>query len=122
MGEYFYLINLDKGEYVSSYGLSQATGGDESSTGDLSPGMKFFEWSWNMPWIWNFLLHQSDDGGAGGDWDPEDAPDLGRWAGDRVTMVGDYDSSKLYDHAGAHFAEISEKIGPQLVKFKKRLA
>ena len=49
----------------------------------------------NQAGIFPFLLRQSNEGG-GGDIQKEYAT-AGRWAGDRITLVGDYDESKLWE-------------------------
>jgi hypothetical protein len=85
MGQYFKLVNVDKKEVVHPW--------------DIGGGAKFFEWLYNRQarvLVW--LLRQSDSAGGG------DIPvgerghyiTLGRWARDRVTLIGDYDSSRLW--------------------------
>ena len=41
-------------------------------------------------------MRKSDEGGGGDINDPERFETLGRWAGDRITLIGDYDSSRLW--------------------------
>lgn len=82
MGQYFKLVNVTKKEYICPYDLGQ--------TGKL--------WEWcanNTCRILPFLLRKSNEGG-GGDIQ-KDYKTAGRWAGDKVYLVGDYDRSKLYD-------------------------
>jgi hypothetical protein len=83
MGQYFKLVNVDKKEVVDPWALGGTA--------------KFWEWIANphgRVLLW--LLRQSSEGG-GGDIDERDEyTTLGRWAGDRVTLVGDYDASGLY--------------------------
>jgi len=95
MGQYFKAVNLDKREYVCPW--------------CLSGGAKLWEWAANSQGaIWCLLLRKSDEGG-GGDFygyrsgNSEGGPIVGplskiagRWAGDRVCLVGDYDSSNVY--------------------------
>jgi hypothetical protein len=94
MGQYFQAVNLDKKEYVCPW--------------CLSGGAKLWEWAANPQGaIFTLLLRKSDEGG-GGDYfgyhrgydegSPVPQHEIaGRWAGDRVALVGDYDSSKLWD-------------------------
>ena len=95
MGQYFRLINLDKREYVDPW--------------DVGGRAKLWEWSANnqcraIP----FLLRQSTEGG-GGDIQ-EDYKIAGRWAGDRIALVGDYDDSKLFHIAEQDFRNISKEL------------
>lgn len=55
-----------------------------------------------------FLCRKSSEGG-GGDIQ-KDYKHAGRWAGDRIVVIGDYDSSKLYQKARTCFQEISKEI------------
>ncbi len=65
---------------------------------DLSGGAKFWEWICNTNVrVFAWLLRKSDEGGGGDIDNPEQYETLGRWAGDRITLIGDYDSSKLWD-------------------------
>jgi len=88
MGQYFKLVNLDKREVVTPW--------------ELGGVAKFWEWVYNretrvFPW----LLRRSD-GDGGGDIDADEREryqTLGRWVGDRIVLIGDYDSSRLYQEA-----------------------
>lgn len=92
MGQYFKIVNEDKREVVTAWGLGSTA--------------KFWEWFYNYPagvFVW--LLRKSD---GGGDIPPEERPQyttLGRWAGDRMTLIGDYDSGGLWQRAQTHDAE-----------------
>ena len=44
-----------------------------------------------------YLLRKSDEGGGGDIEGEKECPNAGRWAGDRIVIIGDYDSSKLYN-------------------------
>lgn len=84
MGQYFKLVNLDKKEVVVSY--------------DIKGSAKFYEWLYNnQARVLVWLLRQSNEGGGGDICDFDKYKTLGRWAGDRITLVGDYDRSGLYD-------------------------
>jgi hypothetical protein len=96
MGQYYKLVNTTKREQISAWNLGGAA--------------KFFEWLCNnQSRVLVWLLRKSDEGGGG------DIPDwtkyhtLGRWAGDQVTLIGDYDSSKLWD-TSKRFTDISELV------------
>ena len=88
MGQYFKIVNEDKKEVVNAW--------------DIGGGAKFWEWMYNPQIrVFGWLLRKSD-GDGGGDIPSEERGQyqtLGRWAGDRVTLVGDYDSSELYQKA-----------------------
>jgi hypothetical protein len=84
MGQYFKLVNLDKKEVVNPWDIGGLT--------------KFWEWLYNpQARVLVWLLRQSDEGGGGDIDEPERYSTLGRWAGDRITLIGDYDSSGLWD-------------------------
>jgi hypothetical protein len=110
MGQYFKLVNLDKREVVNPW--------------DIGGVAKFWEWLYNpQARVLVWLLRQSD-GDGGGDIDTaerERYTTLGCWAGDRITLVGDYDSSGLWDeaatrddhgleHPDALYTDISETL------------
>ncbi len=42
---------------------------------------------------------------------------FGRWAGDPVYLVGDYDSSKLYHKARNEYTNISQEVGVTVSDF-----
>jgi hypothetical protein len=64
----------------------------------LGGGAKFFEWLYNnQARVLVWLLRTSDEGGGGDIPDRTKYHTLGRWAGDHITLIGDYDSSKLWD-------------------------
>lgn len=96
MGQYFKAVNLDKKEYVCPWCVGGVA--------------KLWEWAaGHHGAIFTLLLRKSDEGGGGdyygyhrgcGEGGPIRgplSPIAGRWAGDRVVLVGDYDSSKLWD-------------------------
>jgi hypothetical protein len=95
MGQYFLIVNLDKKEYLSPH--------------RLGCGAKLWEISANNPTrLFPLLLRKSSEGG-GGDIQ-KDYPSAGRWAGDRIVVVGDYDKSGLYEIAQKEFKEISGQV------------
>ncbi len=84
MGQYFKIVNQDKKEVINAW--------------DLGGGAKFWEWLHNpQARVFVWLLRKSDEGGGGDINDPERFETLGRWAGDRITLTGDYDSSRLWN-------------------------
>lgn len=95
MGQYFLIVNLDKREFV-----------DPSRLGG---GLKLWEiCANNVCRILPFLLRKSSEGG-GGDIRKEYFS-AGRWCGDRVVVVGDYDESGLYDLTSKEYTDISDAV------------
>jgi len=83
------IVNLDKKEFIHPH--------------KLASGLKFWEIlaSESACRVLGFLLRKSNEGG-GGDFDgktyEEDKRSFcGRWQGDRIAIIGDYDASKIYD-------------------------
>ena len=102
MGQYFRAVNLDKKEYINPW--------------EMGNGAKLWEWAANnITRIFPFLLRKSNEGG-GGDIQ-KDYKNAGRWAGDRIVVVGDYDESGLYDKASREFKEISREIEDEFNDF-----
>jgi hypothetical protein len=108
MGQYFCLANLDKREYVCPWCIGS--------------GAKLWEWAANTSGaVGTILLRKSDEGGGGdyygyqrgnsegGPITPPLSRIVGRWAGDRIALVGDYDSSKLWDEL-PRWRNISEQV------------
>ncbi|WP_417851082.1 hypothetical protein [Thalassoglobus sp.] len=134
MGQYFKAINLDKQEYLCPWCLC---GGAKLIEWSLNPYGSVFP----------YLLRQSDCTGGGDlggpvsqtiDLDAGDSiSDLiaktmtqegkpmslpssamaGRWAGDRIAMVGDYDSSGLYTVASNTYQNISGPLAEEYNRF-----
>lgn len=97
MGQYFYVVNLDKKQYLHPH--------------TFKDGLKLLEFGASGEGTMTglcLLLRQSDDSG-GGDYHGNH-PIVGTWAGDRITIVGDYDSSGLYNKAVAEYEDISERV------------
>ncbi len=86
MGQYHYVANLEKREFVDPDGIGS--------------GLKLWEQAMNTPGtpMSLFLLTIAQNGRGGGDfnpelnWDIDENPDgiIGRWAGDRIAIIGDY--------------------------------
>jgi hypothetical protein len=79
MGQYHKLINLDKQEVVEPYGLGLGAKQYEQTGCEASLADAIY------------LLVMTSPNGGGGDWPLTDVS--GRWAGDRVVVVGDYTSA-----------------------------
>ncbi|MEM5815508.1 MAG: hypothetical protein QXL14_00460 [Candidatus Aenigmatarchaeota archaeon] len=93
MGQYFILINLDKKEYVDPF--------------NIGSGSKFFEVCWNNAGkLLVYLLRKSNETGGGDVEEPKKLQYCGRWAGDRIVLIGDYDKSKLYQKAKKNYKDI----------------
>ena len=107
MGQYFKAVNIDKKEYVCPW--------------CMHGGAKLWEWAANTQGAVFTLLLRKSDGSGGGDYYgyrrgydegspvPEHDAIVGRWAGDRVMLVGDYDSSKLWDDL-PQFRNVTEEL------------
>jgi len=103
MGQYFMAVNLDKKEYVCPWCLGGVA--------------KFWEWCVNpQAGVLPYLLRKSNESG-GGDIDPDEVKHAGRWAGDRIVLVGDYDGSKLYDRARKGYKNISIEVAKEFNEF-----
>jgi hypothetical protein len=96
MGQYFIAVNKTKKEYIRSW--------------DIGDGAKLWEWCVNrQAGIFPYLLRKSNEGG-GGDVKLDNPNFAGRWAGDKVYLVGDYDKSNLYEKAQAEYQNIAEEF------------
>lgn len=84
MGQYHYLANLDTNEFVQLGGAKQYE--QTFYNGDLAHAM--------------YLLTMTSPARGGGDWPGTEVS--GRWAGDRVVIIGDYtEDSDLPDYPNA---------------------
>lgn len=96
MGQYFKIVNEDKKEIVDPWKINGSA--------------KFLEWLYSKQARVLVWLLRKSDGDGGGDIheaEREKYKTLGRWAGDRISLVGDYDSSGLYDKATKKYTDIS---------------
>lgn len=103
MGQYYYVVNLDKKQYLHPHKFGDGLKAVEFASG------------YNTMRALAYLLTKSDEGG-GGDYGDDPSGVAGSWAGDRIWIVGDYDSSKLYDEAAEGYEEMSPKVIPLLQK------
>ena len=106
MGQYFRPVNTDKKEFVCPW--------------CIKGGAKLWEWAANKQGsIFTLLLRKSDGSGGGdffgyhkgyGEGSPvHEHGIVGRWAGDRVMLVGDYDTSEIYQAADG-YRNVSEEL------------
>jgi len=109
MGQYFVGINQDKRQWIHPHRF-----------GD---GLKFLEFSGSASAFLAglaLLLRQSDSVG-GGDWTSLSSasdrfPIVGSWAGDNVSIVGDYDESQLYMKAMDNYRDVSFEVLKAMAK------
>jgi len=106
MGQYYLIVNKTKKEYLYPHVFND--------------GLKALEILWNANTLKGLgLLLLKSDGGGGGDLKSqrdENNPLIGRWAGDDITIVGDYDSSGLYEEADQNYTDISWHVFKLLLK------
>ena len=100
MGQYHYTVNLDKREYLHPY--------------KLGDGLKLLEQVGTSPGGVNDALHLllaacCGDGGRGGGDFVSGREWVGRWAGDRIGVIGDYAESD--DIPGCDAKEIYREVG-----------
>ena len=104
MGQYFMPVNKTKREYFTAW--------------EIGGGAKLWEWcASSYSGVLAYLLRKSDELGGG---DVEDLDSLtfaGRWAGDEVYLIGDYDSSELYQEAKDHYRNIAKPLAAEYNKF-----
>ena len=94
MGQYFIAVNTTKKEYLHPH--------------KFGSGMKFREFTFDPMALLTGMAHllaQSSDGVA-----VDDSKITGRWIGDHILIVGDYDTSKLFDIAYDCYTDISEAV------------
>jgi len=101
MGQYFLIVNTTKKEYLYPH--------------NFGSGLKFMEFTGDalgpLTGLAHLLGQSSDSSGMGAD------PDItGRWIGDHVVIVGDYDDSKLYKTADDTYENISDKVINHMAK------
>jgi hypothetical protein len=106
MGQYFRAVNVSKAEYVDPW--------------DIGGFAKLSEWCANVDQagIFPYLLRTSS-GSGGGDVHTRIAHPkfAGRWAGDVVHLVGDYDETGLFASAEAHYRNISKPLMREYRRF-----
>lgn len=99
MGQYFVILNTTKREFLHPH--------------KLGSGLKLWEiCASKAAGVLVYLLRQSNELGGGDVDDNVKFPNAGRWAGDSITVVGDYDKSRLYQRAmhPEEFPKMNEEI------------
>lgn len=100
MGQYHLAVNHDRREYACPWCLGGTA--------------KLWEWcAQPIAAIFPYLLRKSSGTGGGDVADPEHAEYAGRWAGDRVELVGDYDESGDFQRAFAEYTNISPQLAAE---------
>ena len=90
MGEYFYVANLDKKEYLHNHRFGGGLKlGEIALSGGCAAGALIL------------LLAQGERR-------------MGRWRGDRIVVVGDYDESGLYKECQETYRDISKEVVEEL--------
>jgi hypothetical protein len=103
MGQYFMPVNTTKKEYIRFW--------------DIGGLAKLWEWCVNPEaGIFPYLLRKSNEGG-GGDVHLDNPRYAGRWAGDEVYLIGDYDHNKLYEKAIVEYRNISHELAEEYNRF-----
>ena len=94
MGQYFIVANTTKKEYLHPH--------------KFGSGLKFLEFTLDGFGVMSGLAHliaQSSDGVA------DDCEMVtGRWIGDHIVIVGDYDNSGIFDDAMDGYEDISNAV------------
>ena len=96
MGQYFVVANTTKKEFLHPH--------------KFGSGLKFLEFTLDDCGVMSGLAHllaQSSEGVA-----IDDATVTGRWIGDHVVIVGDYDTSGIYNETsdGNDYTDISNAV------------
>jgi len=104
LGQYHLLINQSRREYVCPWCLDN--------------GAKLWEWCANhIAGVLPYLLRKSSGTGGGDVADPHACQYAGRWAGDCVELVGDYDQSGDFETAFEEFQNISAGLAAEYNEF-----
>lgn len=113
MGQYHIIVNLDKREFIKPWDLNWGAKQKEHTGFAGSAGDAIY------------LLTQTSPNRGGGDFDLYEGVS-GRWAGDRVVVLGDYTEPQedkdlgfngegsLYNRVFQSYTNISETIAPAL--------
>jgi hypothetical protein len=105
MGQYHKVYNLDKREFIHAHQidnglklLEQCGPGDQPTTSDA---------------VWLLLANSNGRGGRGGG-DAPKHPMVGRWAGDRLVVQGDYAEDKDTAYVPADVREACVNISAKV--------
>jgi len=106
MGQYYLVVNLDKGEYLYPH--------------KFGDGLKLLEFGASgCGTMTGLAVLLADGNGRGGGDLHSDNPIIGSWAGDRIVIAGDYadkwtlgapPDKNVYDWATEEFTDISEQV------------
>jgi len=94
MGQYFVIANTTKKEYLHPHRFGE--------------GLKFMEFTMDSAGILHGFAHLMAQSSEGVHVDCEAV--TGRWIGDHVLIVGDYDNSEIFDEAYKSYNDISEMV------------
>lgn len=104
MGQYFLVTNLDRLEFIHPHRVGS--------------GLKLWEiCANNVSRLLPFLLRQSSEDGGGDYRGAHESAYAGRWAGDRIVVIGDYDDSGLYDEVLTTYKEIGADMAEEFNAF-----
>jgi hypothetical protein len=103
MGQYFIAVNKTKKEYIDPW--------------DIGGTAKLWEWCiQRSAGIFPYLLRKSS-GSGDGDVQLNDPKFAGRWAGNTVYPIGEYDKSQLFDKARSEYHNISADLAKEYNEF-----
>jgi hypothetical protein len=92
-------VNVTRKEYVNPW--------------DIGGLGKLFEWCVNrQAGIFPYLLRKSSERG-GGDVRYKNPQFAGRWAGNEIYLIGDYDESNLFEIANSEYRNISKELATE---------
>jgi hypothetical protein len=99
VGQFYLIVNTTKEEYLNPHDF-----------GDGAEFMKFSNGGGGVMLALSLLLRKSDTspGGGGSDYSGDHShPLLGSWAGDNISVEGDYDTAGLHQEAYDSYENIS---------------
>ena len=104
MGQYFVAVNQTKKEYACPWCLGGTA--------------KLWEWCVQpSSGIFPYLLRKSSGLGGGDVENLEQVEYAGRWAGDQIELVGDYDEAGAFQKAFADYDNISPALAAEFNQF-----
>ena len=108
MGQYYILVNLSTGEYVHPH--------------EVGDGAKLMEIAYSTGGLMTALTVLLASGNGRGNGDIRcDHPLVGRWAGDRIVLAGDYDDAELYCHDFATALGAAYRTEQNLYNFAREI-
>ena len=94
MGQYFMVVNTTKEEYLHPH--------------KFGSGLKFLEFTSDPCSVMTGLAHLLAQSSDGIGYDNDEI--TGRWIGDHIVIVGDYDNSGIYDKACDTYTDVSNAL------------